>query len=1189
MHGRLARGAITRKTAMILGITCSLVAIGGVLSFYFNTGSGSNSGNQSATTGNTGGAAGGPPDVPIDVGLGGIGKTGRAMNELVDQKNPGRVKAHISWKQLDPLPKGQYSIVEPRAWIYLEDGRTLELWAATGTIRFTGDSKQRRPESGQFEGGVQVRVFAPGAKPASVVVAEASRDAEAASITPPMLLAFTESMNFDTLTNDYSTTDRVMIGTGQTEAELSGLHIVYNDVLGRPDLIETTAGFMRFTKTAKKTAAADAEGAMAAAPGVGTPAGTATGGAASPTPRTPAPSTSPPTPVTGPAKAQKIDFYRADIAQAVELSTRGQTITSDKMLVWARLIDGKLSDAALGNTPAQAAPSGSTPASTTLPTVVPPTPPAIASQSPATNPTASATQPVEPKPQTGPTIRDRLTALRAMPSDSPKSITPVRDDDILLVWTGPMSVYSLESPPPELAKDDVAARFIAEGVQPVKMSDKRNAEGAEGPYAECMTLEYGATTKNAVLSGMAPGSVHLVDPKNKRNSTVNQFELNLASGIGHVPGPGILSAARDAKSTTPAAASPDASSGASADVSQTNPVSSERTLAWSDSADFQFDVGGKTPGEAGIRSLREASFTGTVAASDGRASINGDFLHAWFSPMAQRDTAFSRVVVEGTAVGETRSADSREEFKRLAADRFDVAFKPAPDGKDMEPSILTATGHVTGEQHEYKKAADTAGTPSAAGAVSAGTPAVTTIQQPTLQTTTLTSGFLEANLVTKRDGDKKRTDVSDAYAKDKVYFARSDGITADADELRAQLDSKLADLAGKKVVIARGGSSVSGTAMRLDGKENSLLVKSGGEIDHDQPQTETETKPRRDEGAEPRREERKGKSIGHVHITWSTSMSYNDTTGIGTCEGDAVVTQDQDALHHSTVRAEQVALYMEPVASRKTSAPQGGDPLAIGASDARLLRAEAIGSGESPDRRAKVESREYALDAAAKDGRKLERLTYIEGVRVIADEEHGVFEVPTAGKALVLDHRASEAVRISTPSNPSSIPIIPSSNPRGTTLFVWTGWMKLNRATSIVEMQDGVELTHKPLDETQQPIKLTASHVEGHLRAKDPAAGSLPGLAGLDREQLVKAIATGSVVVQTVTEDMRLSAGEVEYDAETQMLTASSPPGETQGVEYIDLRRAAPVIGKKLIVILKPDGKHEVAIIEPMPVTVPIK
>ncbi|MBC7770915.1 MAG: hypothetical protein H7210_00335, partial [Pyrinomonadaceae bacterium] len=925
MHGRMARGAISRKTAMILGMTCSLVAVGGILSFYFNAGSTGNSTPPSGA-GPTGGATGGPPDVPIDVGPGGIGKTGRALNELIDQKNPTRVKAHISWKQLDPLPKGQYTIVEPRAWIYLEDGRTLELRAVTGTIRFTGDGKQKRPESGRFEGGVQVRVFGPGVKPAGVVAREVSEDVEASPALPAMLLAAAASMNFDTLTNDYSTTDRVMISTEQTEAELGGLHIVYNDLLGRPDLIETTSGFMRFTKAAKKADGAVAAHAGARGAGAGAPQTPAAGGL---------PSGATPAPVAG-AKAAKIDLYRADFAQQVNLSTRGQSIASEQLLVWARLIDGKLADDALGSTaepaPVKGATTPSSTGATSLPTAASSEVPSAA---PGVAPSAGGTKVPngadvrngtgEPTPPMGPTLRDRLAALRGMPPESPASITPVRDDDILLEWAGPMSVYTLEAPPAELAKDEVAARFVGGGDQPVKLSDKPTADGIEGPHALCVTLDYGATTKNAVLSGNTSVLVELVDKKNKRSATVNRFEINLASGVGHIPGRGVLSATGDAPSITPVAVAPGAEADPANTGSPAEPTAPQRTLTWTDSADFQFDVGGQSPGDAGIRSLREASFTGAVAASDGRASITGEFLHAWFSATAHRDTTFSRVVVEGKAVGEAWSGDSREEFKRLAADRFDVGFIPAADGKDTEPYVLTATGNVKGEQHEYKKAPVTGGdaegvrapgaaavqepdpSPVVAPAPSPAPPEATpaaSAQQSTMQTTTLTSDFLEALLVTKREGDKKRTDVSDAHARGKVHFSRSDGITADADELRAQLDDKSADLTGSKVVIARGGSSVSGTAMRLDGKDNSLLVRSSGEIDHDPPQ-----KPGDASAAV------KSKDIGHVHVAWTTSMSYNDTTGIGMCEGNAVVTQDQDVLHHSTVRAERVALYMEPAAN----------------------------------------------------------------------------------------------------------------------------------------------------------------------------------------------------------------------------------------------------------------------------------
>lgn len=1166
---------------MLLGVGCSLLLVGGVVFISLWSGSG----NRGATPG-SGPNAGLPGDgasaPPVDVAS--VGRTGRAFNEILE-KDTARVKQHVAWREMNPLPKGQYEAIEPRAWLYLKDGKTLEVQAATGRIRFTPDSKQKRPESGRFEGGVWIRMYAPGVLPPGAVK-EAVTGATAtappsppsspsppdskgagASVTDavPMLVGYAASLNFDTLTNEYSTSDRVMVSTDEIESEFDGLRVVYNEVQARPDLVEAANGFVRITKKAKtpeksETKATDAKPSDAksapvspATPDVPANPGTTPAGAA-------------------PASAPKIQHYRTDFSDAVELAGRGQAVTADKLMLWVRLVDGKApetDDRATAPAPSEASETKQNPSTPADPAATDKSPasptgtPAPSGTPAATPPSANETTPTKP---TGPTILDRLASLRAMPAVAPKPLAPVRDDDAMLTWRGAVSLFALDEPPAELSKDDATARFVSESERPVTLRDTRRPDA---PFATCGTLEYGATSKDAVLTSPASRGVVMIDPKNRRRGAVDHFAINLKTGIAQARGAGVLTAIKsdDAKDATADAGATDAAKLDALITRLATTTDDDRVIMWSEQADFVFQLegGAKGTSDSGIKSIRETMFTGAVTARDGRSLVSGDFLKASFAPGKKSDTVFTRVEVEGNAHGEANDPKKPLETKRLDADRFDIAFTPDAEGKESDPSVLTATGNVRGFQIDTKEVTDKSGA-----------------KHTEERTTTLTTSLLEAELETTKDAKgRKRTDVRTARTKNGMEFKRSDGLAASATDMHAEMATKIIDFAGPEVVLSRGASSVRGTDMRLNGIDNALDVRSAGSLAHSE--TGGTTK------------------VGTVSLSWNSLLKYNDSTGEGECIGAAKMVQEQDRLHRATINAERMAMRMETAAERKQRETAEGKAPSGELSAERLLRAEAHGTGDTPDTRAKIESREYIDDATAANGRSLQRLTYLEARTVIADEEHGVFDVPTSGRALILDHRvATDETPAPAANTPAAAPsVIPTSNPRGTTLLGWGGTLKFTRAAGLIEMQNATELTHKPLDAAQQPLKIVADRMEGHLRPKPPkstsegTSGAAPvipstGLAGIEQDQLVKAVALGNVVVTTLSEDMRLSAARVEYDADTRVLTATagSEPGES--VEYIDTKRGTPVVGKKLIVRIKDDGKHELQIVEPMPMTVPI-
>ncbi|MGE4196392.1 MAG: hypothetical protein AB7G11_04635, partial [Phycisphaerales bacterium] len=149
MRSASIRGAASRSTALLLGVGCSLLVIGLIVAYSLMRGS---AGPNPQPSGSPGGTT--PPPTNVTT----VGRTGHAFNEFID-KQTGRVKQHVAWREMNPLPNLLYEIVTPRAWIYLKDGKTLDVRAASGKIRFTPESKLRRPESGRFEGGVLIRLY----------------------------------------------------------------------------------------------------------------------------------------------------------------------------------------------------------------------------------------------------------------------------------------------------------------------------------------------------------------------------------------------------------------------------------------------------------------------------------------------------------------------------------------------------------------------------------------------------------------------------------------------------------------------------------------------------------------------------------------------------------------------------------------------------------------------------------------------------------------------------------------------------------------------------------------------------------------------------------------------------------------------------------------------------------------------
>src|SRR5207237_10730730 len=73
------------------------------------------------------------------------------------KNQPGRLASELAYQRMDPLGQGYYQVAEPRAWVYLRDGRTIYVRSREARIKRAATTKEI--ESGEFRGGVLVRVF----------------------------------------------------------------------------------------------------------------------------------------------------------------------------------------------------------------------------------------------------------------------------------------------------------------------------------------------------------------------------------------------------------------------------------------------------------------------------------------------------------------------------------------------------------------------------------------------------------------------------------------------------------------------------------------------------------------------------------------------------------------------------------------------------------------------------------------------------------------------------------------------------------------------------------------------------------------------------------------------------------------------------------------------------------------------
>ncbi|MFG0274785.1 MAG: hypothetical protein ACF8QF_06990 [Phycisphaerales bacterium] len=489
--------------------------------------------------------------------------------ELVDEQN--RVVQELFYDEFTPQEAGRFHVTKPRAWLYLERGRTVVIDA--DTLNFSQQRTGQEPESGRFSGSVRVRVY----DAAGGVQHRAPRtgEEETRPEPEPSLTLATDALVFDTAIGELGAPGLVEITAPGLRARFEGLDLLVDQRGRRLALLRTERdGFVRITPAELQRA----ETTPGESGGQGAPAD----------------------------EAPTIDFYRAEFDSGVRVAMGGRTLASDRLDLWARLVGGALPDGAI----------------------------------------AGFDQPADERATTNDTARSQ---------SAPEAV-----EEITVAWAGALTVRPEAQQPQALAQDDLAMRFTAPTSGLVEIDDRQT-----GASARAATLDYGLTTRRLALTGVGETGVAVRVPGDAE-LLAGRLELNLTTGVGAVPGPGVLRSLAEERERQ------------------------RQRITWRERSDFILATAGGLVDLRAASPIEEAIFAGAAEARYGDAFVTGEFIRAELATTPTGAPTISRVFVEGGA-----AADAGDDGALLAR-RVEVEFDT--EATEPTPTLDTAEGAVRAER-----------------------------------------------------------------------------------------------------------------------------------------------------------------------------------------------------------------------------------------------------------------------------------------------------------------------------------------------------------------------------------------------------------------------------------------------------------------------------------------------------------
>ena len=644
-----------------------------------------------------------------------LGSGDQFFIQFVDKSDPTRLGGEITAERSTPQPDGRYDLTQPVAWFFLDDGRSVQVTAREGSLVMPAGARSSTPDRGSLEGDVRVRLFAQ--------TADGKRPDPAAT---PLATIDTPRLTVDWTLGQLDMPDAVKVQSSLLQFEGRGVIAQFDATTKRLESLNIA----QTTKAVYDPAARDLLASRAAA---SAPATTQTTTTASPS--------QPPPPVAtsdapAPDESTTLDLasqtlYVIAMEGQVSILRDGQQITGDRVEAWARTLDHRLPDRTVLRASSAPAPAASS------------TPSSQAIAQPATS---AANQP------------------SSQPQSSPQPQLPA--SAITLAFTGPLEVRRMADAPPQLQRDDLLMRVLAEGD-----SDARVLSPQQGITVSGRELEYAATRRIVSFASPAPSVASLLAMRDAERFSVegNRIEANLTTGVARVLSPGTLA--------------------------QTVNNAPRARMTWSEQAQFDL-LPPATPDGLPQSRLLAATMLGTVRGTLPEGSFAADSLSATFAgPDIAPDAASAlqslRLVGAASIVATPDNKPADAQGDSLAAATIAITFDPLT--KQPTPTRLEAQGAVRG--------------------ITAGT--------------TLTTDSLEATLALADNGN---IDTRSFTATGAVRVQTADGVIATAQRLDARPTDKAATLAGAPATLAQAQSTLTAPNIALDGIASSVLATGAGTL-----------------------------------------------------------------------------------------------------------------------------------------------------------------------------------------------------------------------------------------------------------------------------------------------------------------------------------------------------------------------
>lgn len=527
-----------------------------------------------------------------------------------------------------------------------------------------------------------------------------------------------------------------------------------------------------------------------------------------------------------------------------------------------------------------------------------------------------------------------------------------------------------------------------------------------------------------------------------------------------------------------------------------------RTLSWSDGATIAFATREGRPTGA----IEWFKPRGNVVAIDKSGTFRGEELDATFAPVPGNDAKrfLKQMVLRDGVLSDHKRG-------RLEGSRITADFAHLGSGTNSWPTNVAVRGDAHATSGDSSLEADA------------------------------------IDAVMNRDKEGK-VGIDHATAWGDARFDGRDGLWAKAERIEADIPREIADLTGPDVRLGQNETFVQGTQMRLEGADRQRLTVFGhGNFSH------------------------KDETGATAAASWSKQMTFIDAAGTLECAGDVAADWRADQWSRDEAKADRVTMWFTPQTAGRTLSLPGREepkpvtpenPATVAKVERKLLRAQAIGSIAEDDEgeRASIESRRFAKA----DG-SLERLMYVEGATITADEEKGTLHVPGAGVLFALDHRAAAERQKKAAKNGNLADQLAgdATGSRGEAKFEWKGSLLADRNARTATLHEGVKLRHHrsqdglltDLECTDLVATMTGANASADANAADN--GTAKDMSG----DLKTALAKGAVWLRSGTRE--ITGGELLYDAANGLVDAQGQSGGL--VNIFDQGRATPMTAKRIL------------------------